>query len=409
MNGRRSISHGTVAMLASVAIVAASLALSGQPAAAASLQYPVINADGGIYYRNSPHWGDTSQTPGVGVYNGDQVRLICGAWGDAVGPYSNRWWHYVTNLTRPSIGNGWVNDHFVNTPNSANQPTPGEPVCGSASSAPANTPPAPGSDQSSASANNGGVGTGSIDGSSGSSGGALPPAARTAGTQRAQATVNGVNVGFAQDGIHAWGPCTVQDFKGGPYDWVIVSYRPVRHLVRNGMLFGWFDNGGAPGRLGCPTTDEYSYQNGVRQDFQNGSEIWLPGMNHAAWIDQSREAAMRWAWSHVNTHFWPGLCLQFVAYSYINGQHWELHGPYGNSVRAIDWWTSPRVPGARIPGIQIRREERSCFGMPGPHATDPVMWRCRSATGRSSRHLSVGTPTCMCSRSGHSRGTTSGG
>ena len=43
-----------------------------------SLVFPVYNADGGVYYRNSPNQGDTSQTPGVGVYNGDQVELICG-------------------------------------------------------------------------------------------------------------------------------------------------------------------------------------------------------------------------------------------------------------------------------------------------------------------------------------------
>jgi hypothetical protein len=43
------------------------------------LVFPIFNAEGGIYYRNSPHWADTPQTPGVGVYNGDQVELICGA------------------------------------------------------------------------------------------------------------------------------------------------------------------------------------------------------------------------------------------------------------------------------------------------------------------------------------------
>jgi hypothetical protein len=36
--------------------------------------------------------------------------------------------------------------------------------------------------------------------------------------------INGVNVGSPTDGKHWWGKCLVQDFKGGPYGWVIVSY-----------------------------------------------------------------------------------------------------------------------------------------------------------------------------------------
>ena len=100
------------------------------PSPAGSRIYPIVNADGGIYYRDSPHWGDTRAQPGVGVYNGDQVELICGAFGDAVGPYGNTAWSYVRNLTRPSIGNGWVNEHYINDGVSAFQFVPGEPICG---------------------------------------------------------------------------------------------------------------------------------------------------------------------------------------------------------------------------------------------------------------------------------------
>ncbi|MDO8213462.1 hypothetical protein [Conexibacter sp. CPCC 206217] len=95
----------------------------------ANLVFSVFNADGGIYYRRSPSWGDTAQAPGVGVYNGDQVQLICGAYGEAVGPYGNTWWSYVRNLTRPNIGEGWVNAHYINDGAVANQPTPGENTC----------------------------------------------------------------------------------------------------------------------------------------------------------------------------------------------------------------------------------------------------------------------------------------
>jgi hypothetical protein len=100
--------------------------------------YSIMNAEGGIYFRNSPKWTDTSQTPGVGVYNGDQVQLICGAFGEAYGPYANRWWSYVQNLTRPNAGKGWVNAHFINDGMPANQPSPGEGTC------PSSTPGSPG-------------------------------------------------------------------------------------------------------------------------------------------------------------------------------------------------------------------------------------------------------------------------
>jgi hypothetical protein len=124
-----------VAPVLLVAAAGAALLGTAAPASAGTgLVYSVVNADGGVYYRNSPHWSDTSATPGVGVYNGDRVELICGAWGDAVGPYANRRWHLLTNLSR-SVGNGWVADRFLNTPNAANQPTLGEPECGA-------TPPA---------------------------------------------------------------------------------------------------------------------------------------------------------------------------------------------------------------------------------------------------------------------------
>ena len=52
-------------------------------------------------------------------------------------------------------------------------------------------------------------------------------------------------------------------------------------IVRNGMLWGWFDNGGGPGSLGCARGDEYGYQYGAKQDFDRGSLAWSKGMDHA--------------------------------------------------------------------------------------------------------------------------------
>lgn len=100
------------------------------PPPTGSLVYPIANAAGGIYYRSSPHWSDTPQTPGVGVFDGDRVRLICGSQGEPVGPYSNTAWSYVTNLSR-SVGNGWVNEHYINDGAPANGFVAGEPACDS--------------------------------------------------------------------------------------------------------------------------------------------------------------------------------------------------------------------------------------------------------------------------------------
>lgn len=92
------------------------------------LVFPIFNAEGGIYYRYGPHWAETTQTPGEGVYDGDQVELICGAFGDAVGPYADTAWSKVRNLSRP-VGEGWVNEHFINDGAPDNGFVPGEPMC----------------------------------------------------------------------------------------------------------------------------------------------------------------------------------------------------------------------------------------------------------------------------------------
>lgn len=98
-------------------------------AASGSLVFSVFNAKGGIYFRNSPNWDDTPRIAGAGVYDGDRVEVICGALGGPVGPYANRWWSYVKNLTRPSAGSGWVNAHFIDDGMPANTPSTGEPGC----------------------------------------------------------------------------------------------------------------------------------------------------------------------------------------------------------------------------------------------------------------------------------------
>ena len=109
-----------------------------------SLVYPVVNTEGGVYSRNSPHEADTPRIVGQGAYDGDQVELLCGVTnGDAVGPYSNNTWHKVKNLTRPEQPEFWLNDRYVQSPNVADELAPGEVECG-AERAPASNSNPPG-------------------------------------------------------------------------------------------------------------------------------------------------------------------------------------------------------------------------------------------------------------------------
>jgi hypothetical protein len=98
--------------------------------------YTVINPDKdntrSIYDRNSPSWNDSNRKAPDFSYYGDRLELICGTNGEAIGPHNNRRWHYAKNLSRPEAGVTWIPDRYVNTPNKANQPTPGEKECGAA-------------------------------------------------------------------------------------------------------------------------------------------------------------------------------------------------------------------------------------------------------------------------------------
>lgn len=111
--------------------------------------YPVMNTDetppDGIWFRNSPHTADTNRITGDGIYAGDRVQLICYAYGDAVGPYNDSLWYYVTNVTRPTVlgtgapNVGYLNAHYINDGKVANQVDAGVPACGNV---PSYTPPA---------------------------------------------------------------------------------------------------------------------------------------------------------------------------------------------------------------------------------------------------------------------------
>jgi uncharacterized protein DUF2599 len=114
------------------ALVAHEVSTTQTAHAAGYPEYTVDNttAAGGVYARFTPHTDDTSQTPEYGVYPGDTMELLCGVTdGSPVGPYSNQAWHFVRDLDNPGEGPFWLNDHYIDSPNTVGQLAPGESVC----------------------------------------------------------------------------------------------------------------------------------------------------------------------------------------------------------------------------------------------------------------------------------------
>jgi len=87
----------------------------------------------GVWFRNSPHVGDTSRITGLGVYMNERVELRCYAFGDAVGPYSDSLWYYTVDVSRPTNNGqpnvGYLNAHYINDGKLANQVDSGVPAC----------------------------------------------------------------------------------------------------------------------------------------------------------------------------------------------------------------------------------------------------------------------------------------
>lgn len=220
--------HGMRAITKSMACVAILTAGITVAAPAASAATGKVIASSGLYIQDGPSLN--ARTIGILGYQ-STADFDCYLNGDAVtGPYGTEtiWDHLLSG--------GYVSDAWVFTNNNGAV----VPLC-SAVATPAPTP-----------------------------------------TSDGHHYINLFDVGFPQNEPHEWGSgCTVQDFNGGPFGWVIVGYSSGTHIVRNGMLSGWFDYGGGPGDLGCPTTDEYSFGNGVRQDFVGGSLSWAPGMDRS--------------------------------------------------------------------------------------------------------------------------------
>jgi hypothetical protein len=142
----------------------------------------------------------------------------------------------------------------------------------------------------------------------------------------------GTLLGVAQNDWHWWGTCRVRDFNGGAWGWYLRAstgvYAPTMH-IRHGMLQGYTATGG-PGTVGCPTSEEFGWYRGVRQNFTNGYLYWQPGMSRA--IAAVNGTATRWAMdqlgqtytSSTTTGRWSGWCLRF---SYLaHGRAWSVTG-----------------------------------------------------------------------------------
>jgi hypothetical protein len=93
---------------------------------------PVVNTEGGVYWRVEPTWDRAIPEDGEGLYDGDRVRLWQFIWGGTVPPlWNNRLWYWaeiVSDLRGRVITTGFVNDHFLDTGSSQpNQVLPGVP------------------------------------------------------------------------------------------------------------------------------------------------------------------------------------------------------------------------------------------------------------------------------------------
>lgn len=135
--GRGRLRSAVAAMLAVLALGGAGAVVTPVAAQATGMVWQVTNYDNdgthGVYLRRSPNLSDVSKVSSNYLLYGTNVQLLCWQWGTAVGSYANRVWHDVKVLSGANTGHtGWLSDHWVNDPASANHPLAGEPQCGSA-------------------------------------------------------------------------------------------------------------------------------------------------------------------------------------------------------------------------------------------------------------------------------------
>jgi hypothetical protein len=84
--------------------------------------YQVAGSGIGVRLRHSPQAADT-YPPGIGPQDGNSFQLLCQDWGDPMGTHNNHIWDYIAW----NAYHAWIPDAYTNTPNVANQYTPGVP------------------------------------------------------------------------------------------------------------------------------------------------------------------------------------------------------------------------------------------------------------------------------------------
>lgn len=105
---RSRLGRSAMGSLTALGLMTGGVVAEAAPAYVENPIYTVINPDNDgthtVYDRNSPKWSDTNRkAPDYSQY-GDQLELICGTNGEAVGPHSNKRWHFAKNLSRPEAG-----------------------------------------------------------------------------------------------------------------------------------------------------------------------------------------------------------------------------------------------------------------------------------------------------------------
>lgn len=142
-------------------------------------------------------------------------------------------------------------------------------------------------------------------------------------------------IGYPYNDPHRWGNGWAQDFDGGSLGWTILvrgdSVGAV-YKVHTGFRGAWINYQGVYGYLGFPTSDEYGWGTGSKQDFQGGSLIWdavngVRQYNGQPPPTNTREQkAADWAlaelnspdpsWSDEFNRAWSGYCEGFAEVAY---------------------------------------------------------------------------------------------
>lgn len=91
-----------------LSVIGMTVGPAGTATAGTGLYYQAVDSDNdpysGIYLRNGTSMSNVDRVYSRYLYYGNTVELICGAWGEAVGPYANRRWHYVYATNGPGGG-----------------------------------------------------------------------------------------------------------------------------------------------------------------------------------------------------------------------------------------------------------------------------------------------------------------